>query len=63
MDDELFAQITFMKNALDDANQRVALLESDRNALIVILRTNNIAIPEEIQQRYDTDEELGLPLE
>ncbi|WP_455488929.1 hypothetical protein [Gemmiger sp.] len=63
MDDELFAQITFMKNALDDANQRVALLESDRNALIAILRTNNIAIPEEIQQRYDTDEELRLPLE
>lgn len=52
-----------MKNALDDANQRVALLESDRNALIAILRTNNIAIPEEIQQRYDTDEELRLPLE
>jgi len=63
MDDELFAQITFMKNALADANQRVALLESDRNALIAILRTNNIAIPEEIQQRYDTDEELRLPLE
>lgn len=63
MDDELFAQITFMKNALDDANQRVALLESDRNALIAILRTNNIAISEEIQQRYDTDEELRLPLE
>ena len=43
--------------------EQAALLESDRNALIAILRTNNIAIPEEIQQRYDTDEELRLPLE
>lgn len=63
MDDELFAQVTFMKNALDDANKRVALLESDRDALIIILKSNNIAIPEEIQKRYDADEELKLPLE
>ena len=63
MNDELFAQITFMKNALDDANQRVALLESDRDALIAILRTNNIAIPQEIRKRYNTDGELRLPLE
>lgn len=63
MDDELFAQITFMENALDDANQRVALLESDRDALITILRTNNIAIPQEIRKRYNTDGELRLPLE
>lgn len=63
MDDELFAQITFMKNALDDANKRVALLESDRDELIAILRSNNIAIPEEIQKRYDMDGELRLPLE
>lgn len=63
MNDELFAQVTFMKNALDDSNKRVALLESDRNALIAILKDNNIAIPEEIQKRYDTDEELRLPLE
>lgn len=57
------AQNTFMKNALDDANQRVALLESDWDALIAILRTNNIAIPQEIRKRYNTDGELRLPLE
>lgn len=63
MDNEIFAQVTFMKDALNEANKRVESLESDRDALIAILRDNNIAIPEEIQQRYDTDEELRLPLE
>ena len=63
MDDELIAQVTFMKNELDEANKRIELLESDRNALIAILRVNNITIPEEIQKRYETDKELRLPLE
>ena len=63
MDNELFAQVTFLKDALNEANKRVESLESDRDPLIAILRGNNIAIPEEIQQRYDTDKELRLPLE
>lgn len=63
MDDELIAQVTFMKNELDEANKRIELLESDRDALIAILRVNNITIPEEIQKRYETDKELRLPLE
>lgn len=63
MDDELFAQVTQLKNDYGDAASRIKVLESERDELISILQQNSIAVPDKILAQVEFDKECSVPLE